>query len=91
VLCLRDVDATLLDERGADQITVGLVELDTILQPGDVSRRVIAESGRCWRMVYDHNLQATTAPDSGLMADRDLRSLHPGGFVPSDQHRDPWV
>jgi hypothetical protein len=26
---------------------------------GDVSPGFIAEAGRCWRMVYDHNLQAT--------------------------------
>ena len=28
-------------------------------QPGDVSPGFIAEAGRCWRMLYDRNLQAT--------------------------------
>ena len=27
--------------------------------PGEVSPGFIAEAGRCWRMVYDHNIQAT--------------------------------
>ena len=27
--------------------------------PGDVSPGFIAEAGRCWRMVYDRNFQAT--------------------------------
>jgi hypothetical protein len=28
-------------------------------QPGDPCPGFMAEAGRCWRMVYDHNLQAT--------------------------------
>jgi hypothetical protein len=28
-------------------------------QPGEVCPGFMAEPGRCWRMVYDHNLQAT--------------------------------
>jgi hypothetical protein len=28
-------------------------------RPGDVSPGFLAEPGRCWRMVYDHNLQST--------------------------------
>jgi hypothetical protein len=31
----------------------------TMPAPGDVSPGIIAEADRCWRMVYDHNLQAT--------------------------------
>ena len=30
-----------------------------MLQPGDPCPGFMAEAGRCWRMVYDHNLQAT--------------------------------
>ena len=32
---------------------------DPMPEPGDVSRGFIAEANRCWRMVYDHNFQAT--------------------------------
>ena len=28
-------------------------------QPGDPCPGLMADAGRCWRMVYDHNLQAT--------------------------------
>jgi hypothetical protein len=28
-------------------------------EPGQVCPGFMAEVGRCWRMVYDHNLQAT--------------------------------
>jgi hypothetical protein len=31
----------------------------TMPTAGDVSPGFIAEAGRCWAMVYDHNLQAT--------------------------------
>jgi hypothetical protein len=31
----------------------------TMPTAGDVSPGFIAEAGRCWRMVYDHNFQAT--------------------------------
>jgi hypothetical protein len=47
------------NKRRADRSTVGPVDADTIPHPGDVSPGFIAEAGRCWRMVYDHNLQAT--------------------------------
>ena len=29
------------------------------VNPGDVTPGLISEAGRCWAMVYDHNLQAT--------------------------------
>ena len=32
---------------------------DRMPEPGDVSPGFIAEADRCWRMVYDWNLQAT--------------------------------
>jgi hypothetical protein len=28
-------------------------------RPGDVCPGFISEAGRCWQMVYDHNMQAT--------------------------------
>jgi hypothetical protein len=37
---------------------------DTMPHPGDVSPGFIAEADRCWRMVYDHNLQATHCADA---------------------------
>jgi hypothetical protein len=33
-------------------------------QPGQVCLGFMAEAGRCWAMVYDHNLQATHCRDA---------------------------
>ena len=33
--------------------------VDRMPEPGDVSPGFIAEAGRCWRMLYDKQLQAT--------------------------------
>jgi hypothetical protein len=46
------------------------VDADTIPHPGDVFSGFIAEAGRWWRMVYDHNLQATHCDDAPRCAGR---------------------
>jgi hypothetical protein len=33
-------------------------------RPDDPSPGLMAEAGRCWRMVYDHNLQSTHCIES---------------------------
>jgi hypothetical protein len=34
----------------------------TMPSAGDVSPGFISEAGRCWAMVYDHNLRRPTVP-----------------------------
>ena len=36
----------------------GLMVVASMPEAGDASPGFIAEAGRCWRMVYDHDLQA---------------------------------
>ena len=39
-------------------------------EPGDVCPGFIAEAGRCWRMVYDHNGQATHCAEASAWTGR---------------------
>jgi hypothetical protein len=56
-----------VEVRTSDHPTPGLASLavpaNAMPQPGDVHPGFIAESGRCWRMVYDGTLQATHCPE----------------------------
>jgi hypothetical protein len=42
----------------------------TMDQPGDVCPGFMAQPGRCWRMVYDRNFQATHCADEPAFTGR---------------------
>jgi hypothetical protein len=52
--------------RGKALCAVGLhvCPVDRMPEPGDPCPRFIAEPGRCWQMVYSHQLQATHCTES---------------------------